>query len=553
MNSFRALLRLHIKMTLGLTVLSALWKSDRKEFLKKAGIVGLVIIALVYGLFSLCMLFLLIMQGAVPLGLGGAVLSVIFTLVILGLTLFGVFSMSGSIIFSSDVQYYASLPIPEKTVFGSRIFISYLGKLLTAALICIPPVIIYGVIAGAGLGFYLASAFILLFVPLIPLTISILLTMALGRFTLIRKHADMIRTVMTLILIVGLVLIQNYLVGTGVSAAGDASKMTSIAEAVDSLTSSALFIPGKLIAESVIKLDFLSIVNLFAYALASLLAIMCIYVPGSRRYYKVVLSTIETRKHGARRVTVKGARPAFWAFFWRELHLQFRTPAYVLNYMSAILIMPICILTVNFAFSHRQGGNELNALITSFSNMPVFILIFAGILAAMSAMTNSAVTCISREGKCFRLCKTLPVPFSRQLTPKLLFSFCVNVAGILSLSVCVVIFMHLPVTSAAISVALAIAANVTATCAGAIPDILRPKLIWNSENEAVKQNFNTLTGMLTGILSVVVLGGLSWLLLSFLPGTAAILATFGVLIIAGVIAVRLTCAFADRKLTLYEK
>lgn len=57
------------------------------------------------------------------------------------------------------------------------------------------------------------------------------------------------------------------------------------------------------------------------------------------------------------------------------------------------------------------------------------------------------------------------------------------------------------------------------TCLALWIDCIHPKMHWNNENEAMKQNFNSLLGMLLGfaVLGLIVLIGILWILVSNLP------------------------------------
>ena len=191
--------------------------------------------------------------------------------------------------------------------------------------------------------------------------------------------------------------------------------------------------------------------------------------------------------------------PPFYRYFFKESILLLRTPIYFLNCVSVQFIMPVLLFATAFAVpSQREGITQLLSEI-SFDDptMHVIILIIAvSIGLVMGSLNMISSTAISREGQNVYFMKIIPVPIMTQLHAKVASGLFYSTLGILIIFATLLYFVPLPLFLSVLSIALALIAMVFINYFSILIDVLRPKLVWESEQAAVKQNLNFLFTMI---------------------------------------------------------
>jgi ABC-2 type transport system permease protein len=133
-------------------------------------------------------------------------------------------------------------------------------------------------------------------------------------------------------------------------------------------------------------------------------------------------------------------------------------------------------------------------------------LILAAIMLLMGIITAAATTTVSREGKAFYMARLLPMRPEDQITAK--FMVGLSVTGLAALLIAPAAHLGLGVSwgQALFAMLLGLVVGAAPLALSMLPDTLRPKLSWNSETEAIKQNANGMLGMLIAMGYTVGLG-----------------------------------------------
>ena len=123
-----------------------------------------------------------------------------------------IFSALNVLYFSQDVEFLLPLPIkPIKIVFAKfnvMIISEYITELMTFAI----PFVVYGYIMEVGLLFYIYSLLIFLFLPIIPMLISIGLIVIIMKFTRFLNNKDIVQYLtvfLTIAMILGIQFLGN--------------------------------------------------------------------------------------------------------------------------------------------------------------------------------------------------------------------------------------------------------------------------------------------------------------------------------------------------------
>ena len=413
--------------------------------------------------------------------------------------IFGLFFILGIMFFAKDSEFLSSLPLPQWQVFSSKFLLVYTNEIILTLVITAPPVIIYGIGTGVGVLFYLKAFLILLFLPCIPLAIASLLSMLLMGAVSRTKHRDAISIVAGLFFIVAMIVGQNLLVSK-MPSAGMSQSIANLLQSSDGFIKLiGRYFPPSIWAVLGVTSQTNSLFNIAAFVLVSLAALLIIVFVSSKIYYAGALSQLETmkqqRSNSRKKLSFQTDSPLM-AIFMREWKLLIRTPIYALNSLSIVILGPIVILLP--AFSSRTTISPLLKQLTDITNSGfgmyvIFGLALAGILFA--AINPAASTIYSREGKTFWISKTIPITPRQQVTAKLLSAFSLSAATailtIIAAAICYGISVYLAVGAIVLSLIISFAL----TAVNVIVDLIHPKLIWNSQQEAIKQNINVLFGI----------------------------------------------------------
>jgi len=182
------------------------------------------------------------------------------------------------------------------------------------------------------------------------------------------------------------------------------------------------------------------------------------------------------------------------------------------------------------------GGNLSNDpdlqflynLVESGQSTPLLPLIVAGLITLFVMINPAVSSTFSREGKNIWILKNIPVKPEIQVYGKLLAGYSISfIAAILS-AVMAMLSFRIPIVTTVMVVILSAAALIPISAVGIYIDLMRPKLIWNNPQEAIKQNFNVVIAMLLGFVLVTIFGAIGYFITIFGLNTFAV---FGIMLI----------------------
>ncbi len=144
-------------------------------------------------------------------------------------------------------------------------------------------------------------------------------------------------------------------------------------------------------------------------------------------------------------------------------------------------------------------------------------LITAAVFILLGAFNATASTAISREGQELFVKKYIPASYHIQILAKVLSGFVLGMAGALLMLAVILVMFGLPLLLALLILATGWLGILLTSFTGILIDLYNPKLSWDSEVKAVKQNLNVIYNMIAGI----VLGGPAlYAAITFSPGIA---------------------------------
>ncbi len=125
----------------------------------------------------------------------------------------------------------------------------------------------------------------------------------------------------------------------------------------------------------------------------------------------------------------------------------------------------------------------------------------AGIFLFVSGTNPTASTSISREGTGFFVNKYLPVAYGKMISAKMLAGWLLTLSSAFLLTALAYLLLQLPLLLVLLLLLVSIPATLFCCLTGVLIDLLMPKLHWDNEQKAVKQNLNGIYNMLIGILA----------------------------------------------------
>lgn len=435
---------------------------------------------------------------------------------------FCIASVIGNLFSATDGALLASMPLKPGAVFFARFAMIYITELLIALVISLPALICHIAIVGGGAWTLIVGLIVILLLPAMPLALASLMSLLLMRSSVFMRHRERIMTVFGVLFTI-VMCFGGQLLGQSVGGM-ESDELSALLSGAGSLlqTMSAGFPPLAWAAEAVSLVGGYATAALrgLGYIACCVGALLLAGFVGSKTYFKGLSATYETaskKRRGKVKLDSKAlvATSPVRACLRRERMGVMRSPTYATNCLIGVIMFPLMIAVIPIITAMRIpedvaiGANMFDLYPTLFAEMGASRgIVFASVFAVFMFVTFAniaACTAISREGEGFALMKSLPIKFSTQCIGKLIFAAITNVITMLLTAVVAVVFvrtMWFEVLLAGISGAVA---SVASAALGMTVDVLRPKLKWQSEAEAVKQNINGFFGMLLNILLAAII------------------------------------------------
>lgn len=438
--------------------------------------------------------------------------------------LFGVFHTLSSMYFNRDTAGMAYLPLSSRTHMAAKWTEIYLCEMLFSLALLLPLLICHGVSTGAGALYYAGMLLVVLTTPLYPLAISLLLSSLLGRISALTRHKEVwvvLGTIVLLVIVIG----SEWLLLPTIPEDADAMFFVSLLVNNEALLTFLIgAFPPVLWGVNAIGG---SLAMLALYALSGICAIAAVIWVMGGSYLRVCLMHTEQgvkKKHSSAKGEVSyRERSPFLAIFRREMNEVLKTPVYLLNAVLGVLMMPIMLLGMSMGMTAAEESVEisqtLGELLTVLSPLDL-TLILAALFSVMCLICPISATAVSREGKRLLIMRMIPVAPGVILRAKLLVNLTFILIGSVIMAAAMVLLLgmaYLP--HVLFAVILADLISCAAGIGNLTVDVLRPVLEWKNETEVMKQNMNTMFGMIVSMIVIALAAAPALLMLSLSPWT----------------------------------
>jgi len=513
MSRLGALVRTGLKANFGFALLAHRLFREKKDLwlVPLIGFSLLGVVPLLLGLVEFIRTMFRILQ---PMGQERVILTVGILSGQLAVLVFGVYYVMSALYFSRDLEMLVPLPVRPSEVVASKFAVLLVNEYLTVAVLVLPFLITYGVLAGGGAGYWVNAVLVYLALPVIPLLLIAVVVIPMMRGIRIGRRKDFL-IVAGGVAVVALAFGFQFFMQKAHQESLGAPEMAALLASPDGLIQRAGsgFPPGIWATHAIaggFSLHGLSYLALFL-GTSGLLSAAVIFI-GGRLFYGGVVGLAETSAprriltdgEMARRVS-SGRRPVR-SISLRELRIMNRTPVFLLNGILTVVLLPVLFVFATLTGADRQPGDIPG--LPAEGNAPFFTLGLALFFTVCGSVHGAAASSFSREGAQFWISRVIPMPPPVQVTAKFCMPNLIGALGIAAAAAAAAFSLPVPPARLCTAAALALAVTALFTAVGMILDLARPLLDWTNPQKAMKQNLNVLLSMVAdaGILALAYWG-----------------------------------------------
>lgn len=442
--------------------------------------------------------------------------------------------------FSKDIESYLVLPVKPWEILGAKFLVSLISVYIVNAVLMLPFIAIYFYLTGFNFITLILYIIVAILAPLFPIAIVSIAVVLIFTFIPFVRNKDLF-TYFTMFIAIAISMSMSLFTRIeSLDAQGLLNLLSSGDNSLMSVVQSP-FNPSSQFAEAILNHDVVALLlgTLIALALCALLGFI-----GQALYFKGAIGIQETsskKKNLSSKESHKRSKkqPQVLSLVKQDLRLILRTPIYFTNYYFGVILLPILMIVpivTEGGFDHLpETLAQIRLIIASIETLwmiKIVILIGFAMGFCLATFSTMAATSFSRDGSTLQQMLCLPVSLKTLYHSKLsgaIFTlspfpmlYALILGLLLNLNLILVVLMLLAV----------ILGTITSSIISCIFDIIAPKLNWESEQQAVKQNFVSMIAMF-GEMGVIGLSIYAFVKLDF--DVAFVLVILGITLISIVI------------------
>ena len=428
---------------------------------------------------------------------------------------------------ADDIESLLTLPVSPTAIVAAKFTVGLFYSYATVIVFFVPLAIGWGIAAGSGLEFWLALVVSAILLPVVPFAYASIIALVVARlFKAVRtKDGVSALTMVMSLLAAGIIIAIEYAMGVFGDTADDT--LEAITRAQGAITGAAAVFPSTGYCASAMAGEGLWNLLLALVVCAVAIAVMLVV---ARFFYLPTVTNLSAGSVGSRRfdaVQIRnalGAKSAYKAYLDLEWARIWRVPAVVFNCVVGAFILPIVMIGsmvvswIAISGSMAVAGSDFVDLMTEAAPFagPIATLGVCGLVVYSSLANMLSGTAITRWGSEWEEMKVWPLSYEEQikakLTPGIVIGLAVSalVALVVMLPMC---FFGVSPLYLVLCLVFCAAAVVLDNVASIVPDAKNPRLVWESEQEAVKNSIAPFLAELPGLLFVTLLlivAGVAW-------------------------------------------
>lgn len=479
----------------------------------------LLIIILVWSvpatLFGYVQMISFLYEGLATIGQEGVLLSWGLVVGSLMVFVFGIFHVLSSFYFANDIENLLPLPVRPRQIVGAKFLVVVLWGYLLLCFSFLSLLIYYGIRQGSGVLYYLYGLIILIFMPIMPLALGALLVMLIMRVTNLTRYRELLKIIGgTFAVLLGLT-VSFSMQRLNQITPEEIGELLQAGSNSLALLQTKLFPTVKWAVQALLHFEIAAgLTNLLIFIGLSVAIFAALLFLAELIYFKGVVGISESssRRHVVREDDLHRLvkqRSALTSYLLNEIRLLVRTPVYFLNCVLMNFLWPL-FLIFSFVFVPDEGSTagmlaSLADVVNDPNQMGTVLGVVLAVLAFVGGSNGITATSISREGQELYVKHYIPVSYSKQIIAKLLSGIVIGYAGVVVMIVPLSILLKAPLYFVAILLILGLLPLTLTSMAGLLFDLFNPKLEWDSEQKAVKQNVNVFYSILFSTVIAIIM------------------------------------------------
>lgn len=494
-------------------------KKSRRKYIALLALLALCFVLPIAGLFMT-----LYATATLAFQQGGTVelLSGVFTISQLSVLFLSAFSYISSMFFAKDNEIMLNLPVPQITVFTSKLLVCYVNELLISTIVVLPASVITAIAAAQagvalGIAYYLLIPVAVLLLPLLPMLVLSIISFPIA--VIIQKLSKrpvlgaIIQAVFLIAFIAGIYYLSystSYSVGNEGGEALDIGQLFAPMAKVNVFTT--------MLSKAMFGIN--SVGNFFAF-IGCTLGFAAVSCGLSVLFYKNALQRgVEgggtARKRTAKKEESAEVKQPLHSFVFADAKYLLRESSVTVNTILSVVMPALLVFLCTFMTSRsvessikaaQEAGESAESagfMSTSYLSLALSVMM-AGWFCSGTNLFSTVGFSLEREN--FAIIKTLPVSFDKIYYCKLIAADVVTVLSTLLASIVTVVISKLTVFDFLLMFVLLSAYGCSINAFALLRDLKAPRFNWITVKELTKNNFHTLVPMLVsvaGILPVII-------------------------------------------------
>ena len=431
-----------------------------------------------------------------------------------------IFSSINILYFTKDSEYLLPLPLKPYQIILARTNVMLIAEYVIIFLIGFIPLVMYGILTGAGIVYYLTMILAVILVPILPVLLISMLVMFIMSFAKLTKNRNRFQLFATLLVLAIIIAISISTSGmkqdlTNEEMAQMVVKANGMIELVKGYVPTVDYLMEALTTNSL----FTTIVEVLKTLGITIIGFIVYMLIAQKIYFKGLVGNLfgGGASSSNKEINQKEYRNSklYKSYVGKEFKNMARNPVFLMQCLIPAVLIPIIMVVVVYAGlnSDGMGLEQITQMVQQMSTNTFFIAcIILGVIQFFTMFIYISITAISRDGENAVFMKYIPVSLYKQYLYKIIPNIIMNIVTIIITLGMAEYLLNLPVITLIALFVVATIMGILQSIAMIIVDLKRPKLNWDSEYAVAKQNLNLVFPVLLSIVNIVILVGFVYLL-----------------------------------------
>lgn len=431
-----------------------------------------------------------------------------------------IFSSINILYFTKDSEYLLPLPLKPYQIILARTNVMLIAEYVIIFLIGFIPLVMYGILTGAGIVYYLTMILAVILVPILPVLLISMLVMFIMSFAKLTKNRNRFQLFATLLVLAIIIAISISTSGmkqdlTNEEMAQMVVKANGMIELVKGYVPTVDYLMEALTTNSL----FTAIVEVLKTLGITIIGFIFYMLIAQKIYFKGLVGNLfgGGASNTNKEINQKEYRNSklYKSYVGKEFKNMARNPVFLMQCLIPAVLIPIIMVVVVYAGlnSDGMGLEQITQMLQQMPTNTFFIAcIILGVIQFFTMFIYISITAISRDGENAVFMKYIPVSLYKQYMYKIIPNIIMNIVTIIITLGMAEYLLNLPVITLIALFVVATIMGILQSIAMIIVDLKRPKLNWDSEYAVAKQNLNLVFPVLLAMVNIVILVGFVYLL-----------------------------------------